>query len=114
VKEIKAYMRFEFLGSTIEQLEDAGARDITVIRADAVGPMADHEMDRWHVLRKYQERYSTIAKLEIVCRDDEATQFVEIIRQHGHTGESGDGRIFVSPVEQAVNIRTGAEGEDAL
>ncbi len=41
-------------------------------------------------------------------------EFVNIIAEHGHTGESGDGRVFVSPIDQAVNIRTGEEGEQAL
>jgi len=114
MKQIKAFMRRELLGSTIKELEGKGARDITVTNVNAIGNLSDFEMDRWHILRKYQETYSTIAKLEIVCRDDEARTFVDVIKQHGHTGERGDGRVFVMPVELAANINTGEEGEDAL
>ena len=114
MKEIKAYMRPTFLDVTLSCLEKAGARDITVVRVDALGALADYEYDRWHILRKYQEKYSGVAKLEIVCRDDEVREFVEIIREQSHTGEHGDGRVFVSPIELAVNIRTGEEGDDAL
>lgn len=114
MKEVKAYMRPAFLDSTIESLEKAGARDITIVRVDAIGALADYEFDRWHVLRKYQEKYSAVAKIEIVCRDDEARKFAEIIREHGHTGERGDGRVFIAPIEAVINIRTGLEGDEAL
>lgn len=114
MKEIKAYIRPTYLEVAIQSLEEAGARDITVIRVDAIGALADYEQDRWHMLRKYSEKYSALAKLEIVCRDDEARGFVDIIKNHCHTGERGDGRVFVSDVSIAVNIRTGDEGDSAL
>jgi len=114
MKEIKAYMRPFFLDGTIEHLEREGAKDITVIRVDAIGAFADHESDRWHVIRKYLEKYSAIAKLEIVCLDEEADRFMRIIYEHGHTGERGDGRVFIQNVERALNIRTGEEGDEAL
>ena len=114
MKEIKAYMRRALLDSTIKELEAKGARDITVTNADAIGDLSDFEMDRWHMLRKYQETYSSTAKLELVCRDDEVRPFIDVIKQHGHTGERGDGRVFVTPVDLAANIRTGEEGDDAL
>lgn len=114
VKELKAYIRPTFLNSTIEELEKAGAKDLTVIRVDALGALADSEFDRWHIVRKYDEKYFRVAKLEIVCEDSAVGQLVEIIREHAHTGEKGDGRIFVSTVEDAVNIRTGQRGREAL
>lgn len=102
MKEIKAYMRPTFLDGTIEHLEREGAKDITVIRVDAIGALADHEGDRWHLVRKYSEKYSAIAKLEIVCLDEEAEHFMRIIQEHGYTGERGDGRVFLVNVERAV------------
>lgn len=114
MKEIKAYIRPNFLNSTIHALEEAGVRDITIIRVDALGTLADYEQDRWHVLRRYSAKYSAVAKIEIVCRDEEVRGLVEVIRTRGHTGEHGDGRIFVTEVSMAVNIRTGEEGEGAL
>lgn len=114
MKELKAYVRPTFLNTIIEELEKAGAKDLTVIRVDALGTLADSEFDRWHIVRKYDEKYFRVAKLEFVCADNEATRFVEIIREHGYTGEKGDGRIFVSSIEDAVNIRTSQRGAEAL
>ncbi|MBN1359390.1 MAG: P-II family nitrogen regulator [Sedimentisphaerales bacterium] len=114
MKELKAYIRPTFLNSIIEELEKAGAKDLTVIRVDALGALADSEFDRWHIVRKYDEKYYCVAKLELVCADEDADRFMEIIREHGHTGEKGDGRVFVSWIEEAVNIRTGQRGEEAL
>jgi nitrogen regulatory protein P-II 1 len=114
MKEIKAYIRPTFLDSIIERLEEKGAKDITVIRVDALGALADREFDRWHFVRKHAEKYFTIAKLEIVCRDDQAKEFMQTIKEYGHTSERGDGRIFITNVEDAANITTGREGEAAL
>jgi len=114
MKEIKAYVRPNFLNSMIKRLEEKGAKDITVIRVDALGALADHEFDRQHLIRKYPEKYSKVAKLEIVCRDDQAKEFMHTIKEYGHTGERGDGRIFITSVEDAANITNGHEGEAAL
>ena len=114
MKEIKAYIRPTFLDSTIEHLEKEGARDITIIRVDAIGALADYEYDRRNIIRKYDEKYSKVAKLEIVCQDHEAEKFMRIIQKHAYFGEHGDGRIFLSPILSAINIRTGEEGEEAL
>ena len=114
MKEIKAYVRPAFLNSMIERLEEKGAKDITVIRVDALGAMSDYESDRGHFVRKYAEKYSRIAKVEIVCRDDQAKEFMHTIKEYGHTGERGDGRVFITNVEHAANITTGQEGEAAL
>jgi nitrogen regulatory protein P-II 1 len=53
-------------------------------------------------------------KLEIVVPDDRAEDVVEIVLEAARTGEIGDGKIFVSTVEEAVRIRTGERGDDAV
>jgi nitrogen regulatory protein P-II 1 len=53
-------------------------------------------------------------KLEIVVPDDRAEEVVEIVLEAAQTGEIGDGKIFVATVEEAVRIRTGERGEEAL
>ncbi len=53
-------------------------------------------------------------KLEIVVSDDRADEVVDIVLDAARTGEIGDGKIFVSTVEQAVRIRTGERGDEAL
>lgn len=57
---------------------------------------------------------STVAKLELVCKDDDANKVVSVIQKHGCTNQPGDGIIFVLPVERAVKIRSGREGETVL
>ena len=88
--------------------------DITVVKADALGNLVDPDEARYHLLRKYLEKYSTVSKIEIVCRDDEVDRFVEVIRDFARTGERGDGRVFVGEIVRTVQIRTGKEGEEAL
>lgn len=114
MKEIKAYVRPGFLETIIERLENAGAKDLTVVRVDALGALVDYELERWHLVRAYAEKYSQIAKLEIVCLEEQVPGFVQIIQEGSHLGESGDKRIFVSNIEAAVDIRTGATGDQAL
>lgn len=114
MKEIKAYVRPTHLESIIHYLEEAGARDITIIRVDALGALANGEFDHRRLVWRYEEKYCRVAKLEIVCSDEDALRFMRIIKEYGHTGEPGDGRVFLTHVEAAMNIRTGQEGEAAL
>jgi len=118
MKEIKAYVRPETLGTLVKRLEGAGAKDMTVIRVDALAALADWragiEGDFWQGTGKFDGKYSKIAKLDIVCRDADVSRFLETIRTSCCTGQKGDGRIFVSNVEWAVNIRTGQQDEEAL
>lgn len=114
MKEIKAYFRPQFVDRVVEALEKAGAKDLTVIRVDAFGPLADADTDQHHFVRKYAEKYSAVVKLELVCRDENATRFADVIREHAHTGQHGDGRIFIGTVDEALNIRTGVTGSKAL
>ena len=53
-------------------------------------------------------------KLEIVARDGEVDEIVDTIELHGRTGEPGDGRIFVLPMEDAIRVRTEERGENAI
>ncbi len=112
MKEIKAYLRPTLLDPVIRGLEEAGARDITVIRVDAIEAPVDQDIH--HFFQKYGGKYCAVAKLEIVCRDSEAGGFAAIIRKLAYTGARGDGRVFISAVDKAFNIRTGEQGEAAL
>jgi nitrogen regulatory protein P-II 1 len=52
--------------------------------------------------------------VDLVVRDQDAKKVVKIIRESAYTGTIGDGKIFVLPVEEAMRVRTGEEGEEAL
>jgi nitrogen regulatory protein P-II 1 len=58
--------------------------------------------------------YVPKVKIEIVAKDEMADRIVETIERHAHTGNMGDGKIFVSNVERAVRIRTGEKDEEAI
>ena len=81
---------------------------------DAIAPLPYAGPEIEAALANHITRYSAVAKLELVCRDDEAKLFIEIVRARAHTGTRGDGRIFVSNVDEAVNIRNGETGDTAL
>lgn len=114
MKEIKAYIRYDRLAHIVSRLDEEGVRDLTVSRVEAIGALADTDVDRLHIFRKYSEKYSHVVKIEIVCTDVEVDRFVGVLREASYTGEHGDGRIFVLNVERAMNVRTGVEGEKAL
>ncbi len=112
MKEIKAYIRCQKAEKVIEALEKIGVTDMTLIDVMGVGILADPNQSKYSV--KCVEKYSEVAKVEIVCAEKRVHEIVELLRKTAYTGMKGDGMIFVSPVEMAVKIRTGAIGEEAL
>lgn len=113
MKEIKAYIRTGVLAETVEALEEARAPGITIVTVHPVG----YGFMPNYFTPEYQgpvKRYDAITKLEIVCRSEDADRLVEAIRSHSCSGAPGDGMIFVSPVERAIKIRTGEQGESIL
>lgn len=114
MKEIKAYFRQQFVDAAVKALQEAGAQDLPLLRMDAFGPLAGSDTDRHRFLRKYADKYSAMVKLELVCQDQDAERFMKVIREHSYTGQHGDGRIFNSGINEALNIRTGKTGVQAL
>jgi len=111
MKQIKAFVRPSQIEYVIKGLEDAGVCGLTVTPVDWIGAVAEREAE---VSTDYMERYMKVHKLEVVCRGEEAERIVELIRRLAHTGQPGDGLIFVTPVESAVKIRTGQRDREAL
>lgn len=58
--------------------------------------------------------YPEQIRIEVICRDDQLEEIVATIEQKAHTGKSGDGKIFISPVEETVRISTGQRGDEAI
>ena len=79
MKDIKAYVRPTVVEPVLRHLEEEGVRDIKVDKVD-LDHLTDPEEARHYLLKKYLERYSTVSRLEMVCRDDEADRFVNAIR----------------------------------
>lgn len=112
MKEIKAYIRFFKAEEVIHALEEAGVPGLTIIEVKAIGRAAVPEEARYSI--NYDEKYSPITKLEIVCKDEDVERLCKIIEEKAYTGHKGDGMIFVSGVDHAIKIRTGDQGEKAL
>lgn len=112
MKEIKAYIRCQKAEEVIAGLEELDVSGITLIDVMGVGQLADPKTAKYSI--KCVEKYSEVAKLEVVCRDTDEHKIVETIREKAYTGMKGDGMIFVSPVDTAVKIRTSAKNEQAL
>lgn len=113
MKEVKAFIRCRKAEEVIAELEAEGIHDVTLIDVMGVGQhLVDASQAKYSI--KCVEKYSEVAKVEIVCRDERVHQVVEIIRKTANTGMQGDGMIYISPVEMAVKIRSGAIGEEAL
>ncbi|NOX89364.1 MAG: P-II family nitrogen regulator [Calditrichaeota bacterium] len=112
MKEIKAYIRCQKAEEVIEALENIGIKGITLIDVMGVGQLADPHSSKYSF--ECVKKYSDVAKVEVACRDEDVHKIVEAIRKTAYTGMKGDGIIFVTSLEMAVKIKSGAIGEDAL
>jgi len=109
MKLIKAYIRIFMVDDVVHALEGAGAPGLTAIEIREMGREVDkHD---FKISSEYGTTYTPMVKLEIVCRDEEVHRLVETIQKNAQTGRKGDGLIFISPVEEAVRIRTGERGK---
>ncbi len=112
MKEIKAFIRTEKAQYVLESLEKLGINGYTLSDVMGHGALADPTSSRYSI--EFVERFSKIAKLELVCRDDQVDTIVNCIRKCAYTGLPGDGIIYVTPIERAIKIRNGAENEAAI
>jgi nitrogen regulatory protein P-II 1 len=95
-----------------EALQEAGIQGITVTEAKGFGRQKGHtELYRG---AEYVVDFLPKVKIEVVVADEALAGAVEAIRKAAQTGRIGDGKIFVSHVEEAIRIRTGETGADAV
>jgi nitrogen regulatory protein P-II 1 len=112
MKKIEAIIKPFKLDEVKEALQDVGLQGITVIEAKGFGRQKGHtELYRG---AEYVVDFLPKVKLEIVLSDTLVDAAVEAIRKAAQTGRIGDGKIFVSTVEEAIRIRTGETGTDAI
>jgi nitrogen regulatory protein P-II 1 len=112
MKKIEAIIKPFKLDEVKEALQDVGLQGITVIEAKGFGRQKGHtELYRG---AEYVVDFLPKVKLEIVLADHLVDGAVEAIRKAAQTGRIGDGKIFVSTVEEAIRIRTGETGTDAI
>ncbi|RIY03753.1 P-II family nitrogen regulator [Aureimonas flava] len=112
MKKVEAIIKPFKLDEVKEALQDVGLQGITVIEAKGFGRQKGHtELYRG---AEYVVDFLPKVKIEIVLADEAVEAAVEAIRKAAQTGRIGDGKIFVSHVEEAVRIRTGEIGVDAI
>ena len=112
MKKIEAIIKPFKLDEVKEALQEVGVQGITVIEAKGFGRQKGHtELYRG---AEYIVDFLPKVKVEIVLTDEAVPAAVEAIRKAAQTGRIGDGKIFVSNIEEAIRIRTGEAGNDAI
>jgi nitrogen regulatory protein P-II 1 len=112
MKKIEAIIKPFKLDEVKEALQEVGLQGITVTEAKGFGRQKGHtELYRG---AEYVVDFLPKVKVEIVLADDMVAKAVEAIRNAAQTGRIGDGKIFVAPIEDAIRIRTGETGTDAI
>ncbi|MBI1392336.1 MAG: DUF3240 domain-containing protein [Alphaproteobacteria bacterium] len=112
MKKIEAVIKPFKLDDVKDALQEIGLQGMTVIDARGFGRQKGHtELYRG---AEYVVDFLPKVKIEIVVPDDVAQRAVEAIAKAANSGRIGDGKIFVSHIEDAIRIRTGERGEDAI
>ncbi len=112
MKKIEAIIKPFKLDEVKEALQEIGLQGITVTEAKGFGRQKGHtELYRG---AEYVVDFLPKVKLEVVLPDGQVEAAVDAIQNAARTGKIGDGKIFVSTVEQAIRIRTGETGEAAI
>jgi len=112
MKLITAIIKPFKLEDVREALQEIGVQGITVTEVKGFGRQKGHtELYRG---AEYVVDFLPKVKLEIGVAADQAEQVIDAIRNSANTGKIGDGKIFVSSLEQTIRIRTGESGADAL
>jgi len=112
MKKVEAIIKPFKLDEVKEALSSIGVQGLTVSEVKGFGRQKGHtELYRG---AEYVVDFLPKVKIEIVLADDMADKAIEAIRRSAQTGRIGDGKIFVSNIEEAIRIRTGESGLDAI
>lgn len=112
MKVITAIIKPFKLGDVKAALTEEGIQGMTVSEVKGFGRQKGHSAV--YRGREYQVDFLPKLRIEIAVDDDRAEQVIGTIERAARTGDIGDGKIFVSELAEAVRIRTGERGEDAL
>jgi len=112
MKKIEAIIKPFKLDEVKEALQEIGIQGLSVTEVKGFGRQKGHtELYRG---AEYVVDFLPKVKIEVVLSDDQAEAAIEAIIDAAKTDKIGDGKIFVSDISQAIRIRTGESGEDAL
>jgi nitrogen regulatory protein P-II 1 len=112
MKKVEAIIKPFKLDDVKEGLTNIGVQGMTITEVKGFGRQRGHtEIYRG---AEYQVDFVPKLKIEIVVHSDLLPQVVETIEKKAKTGSIGDGKIFVSPLEEVIRIRTGERGKEAI
>lgn len=112
MKKIEAIIKPFKLDEVKESLNEIGIHGITVTEVKGFGRQKGHtELYRG---AEYVVDFLPKIKIEIIVKDSLVEKLIETIHESAKTGRIGDGKIFVTPVEEVIRIRTGEKGENAV
>ena len=112
MKKVEAFIRHESFEPIRSDLLEKGFPSLSLTEVKGSGRQKG-------IVEHYRGSTLTVnvrpkLKIEVVVEDKDKSLVIETILKHARTGEVGDGKIFVLPVEEAIRIRTGEEGEEVL
>lgn len=112
MKKVESIIRPHKIDDLHNALLDSGFQGLTVTEVRGYGRQKGHK----EIYRgaEYNIEFVPKAKIELVCPDDSVEKAISIIIETCKTGQIGDGKIFVSPIEEAIRIRTEESGEHAI
>src|SRR5947208_236930 len=112
MKMVEAIVKPFKLDEVKDALTKAGIQGMTVEEVKGFGRQKGHtELYRG---AEYSVDFLPKVKIQVLVPDDKAAKVVEVITETARTGKIGDGKIFVTPIEEVIRIRTGEKGEDAI
>ena len=112
MKKIEEVIKPFKLDEVKEALQEVGLQGITVTEAKGFGRQKGHtELYRG---AEYVVDFLPKVKIELVIEDSMLEKAVDAIKSAAHTGRIGDGKIFILPIEDAIRVRTGERGGDAI
>ncbi len=112
MKRIEAIIQPAKIDLIIDRLEDIGITGLNITEVQGYGAQKGHEEMYRGVT--YRIRLRTKLKIEVIVEDSIAENVIKTIMENARTGNVGDGKIFISPVDDVYRIRTGENGEEAL
>ncbi len=112
MKEIKAIIRTTTFEVVKKALDEKGYVSMTVTEVKGRGKQKGITQ-QWRGA-EYVVDMIPKTKIEMVVKDEEVQEVVDIICNVAKTGQIGDGKIFISPIEEAIRVRTGEHGEESL
>ena len=112
MKLIMAFIKPFKLDQVKEALTEIDVRGMTIAEVRGFGRQKGHA--EFYRGSEYQVDFLPKIRIDMVVRDEDVDEVVDAVVEAGHTGQVGDGKIFILPVEDAIRIRTGEAGEDIL